>query len=86
MFQEISGRKKSKKRSSTHQSPELSRMKACSKPNIRHHWSNFYTVDAFRASGVKRLSGSNYLAESQENAMIVLPFSSPKTLIMEIKT
>ena len=55
-------------------------MKACSKPSIPHHWSNFYTVNAFRASGdqmVERLA--DYLAESQDKRHdCVLPFSSPE--------
>lgn len=55
-------------------------MKACSKPSIPHHWSNFYTVDAFRKSGgqmVERLA--DYLVESQEKRHDhVLPFSPPE--------
>ncbi|MAI23068.1 MAG: pyridoxal-dependent decarboxylase [Crocinitomicaceae bacterium] len=54
-------------------------MKACSKPNIPHHWSNFYTVHAFRGSGdemVERLA--HYLAESQgKQRDFVLPYSTP---------
>ena len=55
-------------------------MKACSKPNVPHHWSNFYTTDAFRKTGgevVERLV--DYLEESQEKwHNHVLPFSSPE--------
>ena len=55
-------------------------MKACSKPSIPHHWSNFYTVDAFRKSGgqmVERLA--DYLSESQDKRHDrVLPFSPPE--------
>ncbi|MGB2135816.1 MAG: hypothetical protein ACPHYG_07465, partial [Flavobacteriales bacterium] len=88
MFQEISERKKGKKRSSTHQSPELSHMKACSKPNVPHHWSNFYTVDAFRTSGGEMVEQlANYLAESQDKRHHqVLPFTSPNTRLKQWKS
>jgi L-2,4-diaminobutyrate decarboxylase len=88
VFQEISERKKSKKRSTTHQSPELSHMKACSKPSIPHHWSNFYTVDGFRESGRRMVDQlADYLTESQgKQHEAVLPFSDSETRLTHWKS
>lgn len=54
-------------------------MKACSKPSITHHWSNLYTVDAFRQTGLQMVEQlTRYLGESQQGeAASVLPFSAP---------
>ena len=63
-------------------------MKACSKPNVPHHWSNFYTVDAFRTSGGEMVEQlANYLAESQDKRHDqVLLFTPPNTRLKHWKS
>ena len=63
-------------------------MKACSKPNVPHHWSNFYTVDAFRTSGGEMVEQlANYLAESQDKRHNqVLLFTPPNTRLTHWKS